>query len=415
MLSNTSEHIIIVGAGIAGLRTALNLKEKYPHYKITILEKYTQPGGRMETIFINKNTHYESGAGRIHSSHKTLLKLIKKYHLTTSKLPDESYWKTPETPLQNNGFFAIWKELCTLFSQLPEQTLRTHTLRYLTIEVLGAEMAKKLLDTYPYRAEIEIMSARPALDMFEQLTGGHFCVLNEGFTKLIEHLTGDAKRAGIKFHFNQDINRVEYNNSTELYKISGISNGNLVTYSAGRVILAVHKNALEKIYPFSPTDTLLQKIRMEPLLRIYSKYKDSSWFPDKNVITDTPLRFVIPINKEKGIIMSSYLDSRDIDPWGDLYKKSHGEKLKEKIHNETQNLFPETFIHMSEYTKAYYWKDGCSYWLPGNYDYKLVSKDSHNPKPEIFPRLHLVGESFSTKQQWIEGALEHADMLVEGI
>lgn len=412
MSTNSSEKIIIVGAGIAGLRTALNLKKKYPQSNINILEKYAQPGGRMETIFLNKETHYESGAGRIHSSHKTLLKLIKKYKLTTTKLPDESYWKTPESNLKPNGFFSIWHELCMLFKQLPEKTLQIHTLRYLTIEMLGVELAKKILDTYPYRAEIEVMSAKSALDMFEQLSTGFFCILNEGFTKLVEHLTTDAKKNGIKFEFNQNINRIIYNKSTDTYSIQGTRENSLITHSANRVILAVHKNALEKIYPFSPVDPLLQKIRMEPLLRIYSQYKDSSWFPDKNVITDTPLRFVIPINKDKGIIMSSYLDSRDIDPWGDLYKKSHGEKLKEKIHNETQNLFPETFIHMAEFTKAYYWKDGCSYWLPGDYDYKIVSKECHNPYPHEFPRLHLVGESFSEKQQWIEGALEHADELV---
>jgi len=143
MSTNSSEKIIIVGAGIAGLRTALNLKKKYPQSNINILEKYAQPGGRMETIFINNDTHYESGAGRIHSSHKTLLKLIKKYKLTTTKLPDESYWKTPESNLKPNGFFSIWHELCVLFKQLPEKTLQIQTLRYLTIEMLGVELSKK--------------------------------------------------------------------------------------------------------------------------------------------------------------------------------------------------------------------------------------------------------------------------------
>jgi hypothetical protein len=33
--------------------------------------------------------------------------------------------------------------------------------------------------------------------------------------------------------------------------------------------------------------------------------------------------------------------------------------------------------------------------------------------PQTHPKLHIVGESFSVKQQWIEGALEHADNLVE--
>jgi len=407
--------IIIVGAGIAGLRTAIKLKEKKPQLDIVVLEKYQVAGGRMETYHANKTIHYESGAGRIHSSHKQLLKLIDKYKLTQFKLGDDYYWKTPKTPLEPNNFFAIWEELCDLFKTLPETILQTTTLRFLAIEMLGVELAKKILDTYPYRAEIEIMSAKSALELFDSFRTGHFTIVKEGFTKLIELVKADAEKLGVKFMFNQSINRVDYSKETDKYKVSGLSNDKLVSYEASRVILAVPKNALEKIYPFSPETPLLKKVRMEPLMRIYSIYKDSSWFPDKNVITDGPLRYVIPANKATGLIMSSYLDARDIEPWGDLYKKKNEEKLAEKIHNETQTLFPETLIKKAYYTRAHYWHDGCSYWLPGDYDYKKASKEAFNPMPHSFPHLHLVGESFSKKQQWIEGSLEHADELVESL
>ena len=407
--------IIIVGAGIAGLRTAIKLKEKKPTADILILEKYQAAGGRMETVHVNKTIHYESGAGRIHSSHKELLKLVNKYKLTQTKLSEGWYWKTPNSPLEPNNFFAIWNELCDIFKTLPEELLRTTTLRFLAIEVLGVELAKKILDTYPYRAEIEIMSSRSSLDLFDSFREGHFTIVNEGFTKLIEFIRKDAEKLGIKFKFNQDINRIDYNKETGIYKVSGLSTEKLVSYEASRVILAVPKNALEKIYPFSPENPLLKKIRMEPLMRIFSIYKDTSWFPDKNVITDGPLRYVIPVNKGSGLIMSSYLDSRDIEPWSDLYKKKNEEKLAEKIHNETQTLFPETLIKKATYTRAHHWHDGCSYWLPGDYDYKKASKEAFCPMPHSFPHLHLVGESFSKKQQWIEGALEHADDLVNSL
>ena len=111
--------------------------------------------------------------------------------------------------------------------------------------------------------------------------------------------------------------------------------------------------------------------------------------------------------------MSSYLDSRDIEFWHDLHKKDRNDELKTKIQQETQHLFPELTIPESEMTKAHLWRDGCSYWLPGDYDYRKVSKQALLPMPQTHPRLHLVGESFSQKQQWIEGALEHADALVE--
>jgi len=406
-----SEKVLIVGAGIAGLRTALKLKEKYPTNEITLLEKYTKSGGRMDTIKLKDGTHYESGAGRLHTTHKKLLGLIKHYKLTLHKPADGIYWKTPNSPLEPNYFYELWIELCAQFRKLPETTLQTKTLRYLCIELLGVDLAKRILETYPYRAEIEVMSASSALDLYQSFLGGHFCMLEEGYSALTELITKDLVKAGIKIIYNVDINRVDLKN--DVYTVSGTKDKIPVSYKASRVILAVHKNALEKIHPFSPTTPLIKKVRMEPLLRVYSQYNDSSWFPDKPVITDTPLRFIIPINKEKGIIMSSYLDSRDIEPWDPLFKTGNEIRMAEKIRNETQDLFPEQTIGTTNFTKSYYWKDGCSYWLPGPYDYKMASKEALNPMPTTHPRLHIVGESFSKKQQWIEGALEHADELVD--
>jgi hypothetical protein len=151
---------------------------------------------------------------------------------------------------------------------------------------------------------------------------------------------------------------------------------------------------------------------MEPLLRIYSIYKDGSWFPAHKTVTNSPLRYIIPIDTTKGLIMSSYLDSRDIELWLDLYKKSKHEELLEKVHNETTALFSEKNIpEKPVYISPEYWRDGCSYWLAGS-DYKSLSKKALCPYPIDYPNLHIVGESFSTKQQWIEGALEHADELI---
>lgn len=112
--------------------------------------------------------------------------------------------------------------------------------------------------------------------------------------------------------------------------------------------------------------------------------------------------------------MSSYIDSRDIEPWSDLHKKENNERLKMKVQNETQALFPELTIPPALYTKAHLWRDGCSYWLPNEESYKELSHRALDPLPD-HPNLHLIGESYSTKQQWIEGALEHADTLVAAI
>lgn len=408
-----TEDIIIVGTGIAGLRVATELLKVEPtKYKITFVEKYGAAGGRMETIHLPNNIQYESGAGRIHSSHTQLLKIVKQHNLTLSPMSSNQGWRSfisKETV--PNDFLPLFNSYCELLRALPKDQLQNKTIRDLLIEIQGVELAKNTLDEYPYRAELEIMSADAALDLFASLELGKFLHLNEGFSELIKRIVKNLQN--VTFKFNTEIQRIQLNKATNKYTIKGIYKGKPIEFNADRVILAVPQKPLENIFPFSPDHPLLKKVRMEPLLRIYSIYKNSTWFPKNSIITDSPLRYIIPIDKSKGLIMSSYLDSRDIEPWRQFTKPEQNKSLIDKIQNETQTLFPELIIPKAEYTKAHLWSQGCSYWLPNTGDYRKTSKEALEPMPETYPRLHLVGESFSKKQQWIEGALEHADELVD--
>lgn len=406
---------IIIGAGIAGLSVAIEALKRNKALKILIIEKYTEAGGRMATYTTKvdgQTISYEAGAGRIHSSHRRLLRLIKQHKMTTSPIPTESLYRAHgSTTSAPNYFDDAWANICDVFRKLPKETLRSKTLREITIETMGPERAIQLLDRDPYRAELEIMSAESGLDLFKSMETGSWLHLNEGFTSLIESMTKEAEKLGAKFLYNVEVQRIELNK--DIYTVSGIKNKKYVQNQCTRVILAVPSNALTKIFPFSADHPLIKCVRMEPLLRVYSVYKDSSWFPTSKVVTNTPLRYIIPINKEKGVIMSTYLDSRDIEQWADLHKTDNVDKLAFKIRCETQTLFPELEIPKAIYTKAHFWRDGCTYWLPGTYNYKKMSALALHPMPETHPRLHIVGESFSEQQQWIEGSLEHAERLMD--
>lgn len=401
--------IVIVGAGIAGLRIATELLKSKPSLKILFIEMYAKAGGRIDTIR-SGSSHYESGAGRIHSSHSKLLDIIKSNKLSLTKIDSQLNWRSSADKVtEKDEFFTLFKEYLEILRSLSKEKLRTQTIRDLLIEVLDVEMAKNILDKYPYRSELETMSADSALDLFATLDKGNFYIINEGFHKVPEILYENLKKQGVQFKFNHEILKIEYNKT---YKVIALNKGKSIQIQANRVILAIPQKALEKIYPFSPDHPLIKKVRMEPLLRIYSKYRTVEWFPKHSIVTDSPLRYIIPCNRTEGIIMSSYLDARDIEPWLEFTKKEQNADLKQKIENETQNLFPELSIPKSVFTKAYLWRQGCSYWLPGDYDYREVSKQALYPMPEMYPGLHIVGESFSQKQQWVEGALEHADQLV---
>jgi protoporphyrinogen oxidase len=410
--------IVIVGAGAAGLRTAINLKKYKRDLNIRVLEANPEAGGRMYTYHTKvsgRPIQYDTGAGRIHSSHKLLLDLLKHYDIDTTTLPEATSWRRlGSTTTEPDNFDELWSTLIRLYRELPPALLRTQTLREITIDVMGAQHANALLEAYPYRAEIEIMSGDSSVDLYTSLEAGSFCVPNGGFERLTHCMVKEAKDLGVQFEFNAEVQRIEFKDD-QRYHITGLKNKKFKEWTIDRLILAIPVNAMERIYPFSPDHPLLKRIRMEPLMRIYSVYKakDAAWFPPTRVVTNSPLRYIIPINQKTGLIMSSYLDSRDIEFWHDLHKKDNNKLLKDKIQQETQALFPELTIPKAEITTAHLWRDGCSYWLPGDYDYKKASQQALLPMPQTHPRLHLVGESFSTKQQWIEGALEHATTLVE--
>ena len=179
-------------------------------------------------------------------------------------------------------------------------------------------------------------------------------------------------------------------------------------YTAQRVIVATDRISLGQ---FTVTKELpfLKNLVAVPLMRIYAIYPVDSttnvaWFVSiPRTITPSPLRHVIPINPKTGLIMISYTDGDDTNIWRTL----EGSELQTKIQQEVRALFPSHNIPEPTYLQKHDWKEGCTYWLPGNYDVQSTSNKSHNPSPN----LYICGEAISTNQAWMEGGLESAETL----
>jgi hypothetical protein len=142
-----------------------------------------------------------------------------------------------------------------------------------------------------------------------------------------------------------------------------------------------------------------------------------SWFSGLNkIVTNSPIRYIIPINPQKGIIMISYTDGKDAKWWfkQDNSAAEHGEEnVKDLVMTEIRKLFPERTIPNPIFFKQHPWYDGCTYWLPGSYNVIEESKKSIHPLPESIPNLFMCGESFAVKQCWVESALNQADKLLD--
>jgi hypothetical protein len=100
--------------------------------------------------------------------------------------------------------------------------------------------------------------------------------------------------------------------------------------------------------------------------------------------------------------MISYTDNEDTLIW----KKGN---IQANIMKEVRNTFKGFNIPDPIYFKVHEWTHGTTYWLPGNYDPVKESRRFLT----IAPDVHVCGESYSMRQAWIEGALEHSNQLIK--
>jgi len=172
---------------------------------------------------------------------------------------------------------------------------------------------------------------------------------------------------------------------------------------------------MEKFRVFRPIRPLLNKIVCGALCRIYAKYEADKetgkmWFEDlPKSTTDSNLRIIIPINVKQGIIMVSYTDNKYAEFWRKIYET----KGEEGVEKEIAKLMEETVgrpIPPAVKTNVFYWKCGVGYWGVGANSEKIAQRLI---QPFQQQDLYICGENYSaTNQQWMEGALETAEDVV---
>jgi hypothetical protein len=413
--------IVIAGAGIAGLSCGIQLLQKRPSLKIVILEKYNYTGGRVvtykkkiEDLKGNCSTvQWENGAGRIHSSHRMVLRLIKKYNLTTIPIGDDMLFEDDGT-LTENIFTATMHLLGSAITALPDSYLATHTLREVLNVVLGPEKTDALLLQFPYRAEVDTLRADMGLESFQDEMGTYsgYVVVKEGLSALIQAMRKEFESLGGTVFQGQTVVDIEPSGPLLLVKTK-TENGDVI-WETPKVICALHRDACKEI-PFFKSWKTLDLLKMEPLVRTYAVFpteKGTSWFADLPKVTSAgPVRFFIPMNPSCGTVMLSYTDGKDARNILHLLDKKGEEATEEFLTEQVRKMFPDKTIPDPLFFKSHPWTSGCTYWLPGDYDPYEESKKALKPFPSL--NVFCCGESFSIRQAWMEGALEHAELLLK--
>jgi protoporphyrinogen oxidase len=414
--------IIIIGCGISGLNSAYQLLSKNPQLKILLLEKNNYLGGRIKTFTKKINNHnyiWEEGAGRLNDNHKLFLNLIKEFGLLNnlSKISSEiTFYPSKGTVYtQNNEFsnkspFDYIQKIINYSKKDKKENIQKYTFKNYCRNVLSEKEIKFILDSFGYYAQLIKMNAYNAIKLFNEGMNPtlQFYHLGPGMDMIIKKLQENIIKKNGEILLNSNVLNINYNESTKIFNVFLEKKD----YQSKFCIFAIPKPELLKFNILKNIHNELNAINYKSLCRIYSVFKKKDiWF--KNIskcTTNNNSRYIIPIDKEHGLIMISYSDSKFADYWNKLYlddKKQFINKLKENIY-KTYGKKIENPI----YTKPSYWKCAIGFWKK-NKDSNILSNKIIHPFNNI--NLFICGENYSETQGWIEGALETSYKVVNKI
>jgi monoamine oxidase len=409
---------IIVGAGITGLYLAYKLILKgVSAADIVIFEGSDRIGGRIYTNE-HKGFRYSVGAGRLGKKHKYVMKIIKDFKLqdqiinigkntnyfVEGRLMNEEellkHYKSNFKSLNELWRYAIEKKLNG--NKYDPRLYNLHNYFSLILDENEVELLKISLgyigEMYDMNAYNGLLTLRKDFDIRDN----EFFVLRDGIHILCDVLYKYILDAGASVIFSsmlEDVCDGEDCASGERGDKKYIKvNGEKHSYS--KLYLTIKRGDYMNIGYFKKYESIFNTVSDGHLLRIFAQYKDV-WFKDMSkILTQNKLQFIIPIDYNSGLIQISYSDRYNADFWNAFKNEKDVKKYLTKILNE---MFPEKNIKEPEWITMHFWKAGDHMWNVGVNTKKIQEKID-----EIFiPKdIYILGETYSERQAWIEGAIE---------
>ena len=229
-----------------------------------------------------------------------------------------------------------------------------------------------------------------------------FFILKNGLSSLVKKIEQKLRERNITIVLNSEL--IDYSvGKTNILTLVFKEKNNEVIHKAKNVILSISKSYLLKLNVLKTIKKNINSVKGHSLNRIYAVYpiiNNKVWFKDlPKITTNNPLQYIIPIDESKGLIMISYSDTLYADYWNQLNKNN---RLNYFIKKNLNEIFPNISIPEPLFIKSYYWKNGAHFFKKGA-DSKIIYRKMLKP---FNYNLFIIGECYSFKQAWIEGALE---------
>ena len=404
---NNYYDIIIIGAGIAGLYSAYNIKQMSPNTSFMVLEKYKKQwiGGRMSNEeFYGTTVVTGAGIGRKEKDH-LLVGLLKQMHIKYSDFDiNMNYIVDNKVSIDK-----IIKDLRREYKRLgsPITTFKSFAKSY-----LGAKEYNDFITNVGYTdyENEDVYQTLYKYGMDDNSTGwtGLDIPWKQLIQKLVHTIGSNHVRSSnnvvsitpiINGKINGKINdKINDGFGFELVTEKG------TTYYCGKVIIATTITSIQKLLP---QYKIYNHIKSQPFLRLYAKFPKASaeimrhLVPNYTIVSG-PLQKIIPISVNKGVYMIAYSDNNNA-----LVLKDHLENTAKNreffcdLLTKTLKL-PDNTLQITALLN-FYWPVGTHYYTPLDHTLrsKFIDKAQHP-----MPNMLVVGEVVAPNQGWTEGALD---------
>ena len=397
---------IIIGGGISGLYMHMKLLDKTKN--IVLLEQYNNFGGRIYQYNDKTyNVSFPAGAARFNKSHIRVINLLKQFQLLdfrsdrggSAEIDFIDVKQQFDVSFKNDNGFKYIQKVLDVMKNEDENILMNLTFSEYAQKVLSKEELEFMLIASGYSGQLKYMNAKDAYSLFSTGIRTDVNFWGGKYHLLVDKIVNYLKNQGGKMMKNTQVKDVLKNDDN--FEVI-LDNKTLHTK---QVIFCTPKSSLLNFSCLSSIKSILKNsITCKALCRVYALFNENEeWLLNfnKKTVVNNALRYIIPMNPQKGLIMISYTDDKYTDYWKN--KKDDENDLKVSI---VRLIKQSLNIEVSQPKKVYvnYWNCGVAYWNKG-VNSEQISEIITHP----LPNTYICGENYSRQQSWVEGALESCD------